>query len=123
MISFRAISATIDGDSTARYFLNKQRPLEDKKTQSSPEAASGTETSDDPRNDLVDYYTGHGAGGVRWRKDMAHSVAKTLGVDRRHAPTPQQLGRLYEGKRADTGGQAISERLAPTILLSLRTNP
>jgi len=105
MISFRAISATIDGDSTARYFLNKQRPLEDKEAQSSPEASSGTETGGDPRNDLVDYYTGHGAAGVRWRKDMAHSAAKALGIDPRHAPTPQQLGRLYEGKLADTGEQ------------------
>ncbi len=86
MISFRAIAATIDEDSTSRHFLNKQRPLEDKEAQSSPEAASRTETGGDPRNELVDYYTGHSAADVRWRKDMAYSAAKALGVDPRTPP-------------------------------------
>jgi hypothetical protein len=111
MISFRAIAATIDDDSTSRHFLNKQRPLEDKEAQSSPEAASRTETGGDPRNELVDYHTGHSAADVRWRKDMAYSAAKALGVDPRTAPTPQQPGLLYEGKRADKGLERYPIRL------------
>jgi len=101
MITFRAIAAG-DGEKTAEYFLNKQQPSQNPAFDL--DTGPPGSPNEDPNNpvDLVAYYTGRGSTAV-WRHDLPRNVADALGIDPDKNITKQELSRLYEGKRADTG--------------------
>ncbi|HUZ91043.1 MAG TPA: MobF family relaxase, partial [Methylocella sp.] len=99
MISFRAISCTCDGDAIADYFRNKNPPGEDETPETNP--GPDTAIAGQPSATLAAYYTACGQG--IWREDMPPAVAGFLGINPRQPLTKEALGRLYEGKRADTG--------------------
>ena len=64
--------------------------------------AGSSASSSWSRVGLTSYYTGRDAGPA-WRSDMPLSVARALGINSHHAPKDEELDRLFEGKRADTG--------------------
>ena len=99
MISFRAISCACDGKAIADYFRNKNQPGEEE----TPETNPGPDTTlvGKPSATLAAYYTACGQG--IWRDDMSPVMAEVLGVNPNKPLTDEELGRLYEGKRADTG--------------------
>lgn len=97
MITFRKFAAASNGALVRMYFTEAKL---------SPPAAEQKTVSPDrplePGSRLTSYYTGRDAGPA-WRPDMPLSVARALGVNSHHAPKDEELDRLFEGKRADTG--------------------
>jgi TrwC relaxase len=100
MMTFRKLAADSAGKLIRAYF-----------TENTPESAHDFRTETGKQLDsggrLTSYYTGRD-GRATWRPDMAASVAQALGVDHRTMPKNEDLDRLFEAKRADTG-EAWSE--------------
>jgi len=96
MMTFRKISASSQGRLVTAYF-----------TQDVPEsehdfAVDPGRVPDGDGRRLTSYYTGRDSRAA-WRPDMKREIANALGIDPRVPPKDEQLNRLYEGKRADTG--------------------
>jgi hypothetical protein len=98
MITFRKFAAASDGKLVRMYFTEARLgpPPPEQATK-----ALGQQQLE-PGARLTSYYTGRDAGPA-WRSDMPLSVARALGIDSHHAPKDEELDRLFEGKRADTG--------------------
>jgi len=100
MMTFRKLSASSVGRLIAAYFTeNAPDPAHDFRLSADKVADSGGR--------LTSYYTARDSRAT-WRPDMTEAVAKVLGVDRHHMPKADDLARLFEAKRADTG-EAWSE--------------
>jgi hypothetical protein len=97
MITFRKFAAASDGKLVRMYFTEAR--LGPQQAEPTPEAP-GRQL--EPGSRLTSYYTGRDAGPA-WRPDMPLSVARALGINSHHAPKDEELDRLFEGKRADTG--------------------
>uniref|UniRef100_UPI00140AB64E relaxase domain-containing protein n=1 Tax=Methylosinus sp. RM1 TaxID=2583817 RepID=UPI00140AB64E len=97
MITFRKFAAASDGKLVRMYFTEARL---------GPQPEQATEALGqqqlEPGSRLTSYYTGRDAGPA-WRSDMPLSVARALGINSHHAPKDEELDRLFEGKRADTG--------------------
>jgi hypothetical protein len=95
MMTFRKISAHSVGRFVMAYY-----------TEESPDreylSKSKLEHTPDSGGRLTEYYTGRNTR-AEWRKEMAGDIAAELGIDSHLAPRSEELGRLFEGKRADTG--------------------
>ena len=95
MMTFRKLAAGSTGKLLRAYFTeNTPEPIHD------PATTPGREA--DPGGRLTAYYTGRDSRAT-WRPDMPHSIAATLGIDPSRMPKDEQLDRLFEAKRADTG--------------------
>ena len=95
MMTFRKLAAASAGKLLRAYFTeNTPEPIHD------PAITPGREA--DPGGRLTAYYTGRDSRAT-WRPDMPRSIAATLGVDPSRMPKDEQLDRLFEAKRADTG--------------------
>lgn len=99
MISFRAISCHCDGEAIGSYFRNKNPFAEESFDETKPEPDNAI--AGKPSAVLAAYYAAGGQG--VWRDDMSPAMAESLGVDPRQPLADEQLGKLYEGRRADTG--------------------
>jgi len=95
MMTFRKLSAASFGKLLRGYFTeNTPEPIHD--------AATEPGRREDPGGRLTSYYTGRDSRAT-WRPDMPPSVADALGIDPSRMPKDEQLDRLFEAKRADTG--------------------
>lgn len=100
MMTFRKLSAASVGSLIAAYFTeNTPDPTHDFRTMPGKQLDSGER--------LTSYYTGRD-GRATWRPDMGERVANALGIDRKAMPRSEELARLFEAKRADSG-EAWSE--------------
>jgi hypothetical protein len=95
MMTFRKLAAASAGKLLRAYFTENSP-----ETVYDPAKIPGKRL--DPGGRLTSYYTGRD-GRAFWRSDMPHSVARALGIDHTRLPTNQELDRLFEAKRADTG--------------------
>ncbi|MBG0808104.1 relaxase domain-containing protein [Methylosinus sp. H3A] len=98
MITFRKFAAASDGKLVRMYFTEAR--LGPPPPEQATEALGQQQL--EPGSRLTSYYTGRDAGPA-WRADMPLSVARALGINSHHAPKDEELDRLFEGKRADTG--------------------
>ncbi len=112
MMTFRKISAASVGAQIAAYFTeNTPDPDHDFRTDPGRKLDSGGR--------LTSYYTGRDGRAV-WRPDLSPAVADALGVDHRDMPKRDELARLFEGKRGDTGeGWTEHERKVSAYDLTL----
>jgi hypothetical protein len=95
MISFRKLSAASKGALLRAYFTeNTPEPIHD--------CAEILDRQLDPGGRLTAYYTERDSRAT-WRPDMPREAARVLGIDPTRMPKNAELGRLFEGKRADTG--------------------
>ena len=95
MMTFRKLAAASAGKLLRAYFTeNTPEPIHDPATTPGREADAGGR--------LTNYYTGRESRAT-WRPDMPQSVATALGIDPSRMPKDEQLDRLFEAKRADTG--------------------
>ncbi|GAV34202.1 ATP-dependent RecD-like DNA helicase [Roseomonas sp. TAS13] len=95
MMTFRKLAAASAGKLIRAYFTeNTPEPIHD------PDLTPGKHL--DPGGRLTSYYTGRDSRAT-WRPDMPQAVAKALGIDPSRMPRDDQLDRLFEAKRADTG--------------------
>lgn len=95
MMTFRKISAASVGKLIAAYFTEgAPDPTHDFRTDQGRVLDSGDR--------LTSYYLGRD-GRAAWRPDLSQAVADALGVGRRSMPMNEDLARLFEAKRADTG--------------------
>jgi hypothetical protein len=95
MMSFRKISASAAGKLVMAYYTE-----ESSDRQNLPK--SELEHMPDNGGRMTEYYTGRNTR-AEWRKDMAPGIAAELGIDPHLAPRSEELAKLFEGKRADTG--------------------
>ena len=94
MMPFRKISAASKGHLIRKYFTeNTPEPIHD------PALTPGRL---EPGERLTAYYTGRDSRAT-WRPDMPLAVAQALGIDPTRMPRDEEMDRLFEGKRADTG--------------------
>ncbi|UZO94698.1 MobF family relaxase [Roseomonas mucosa] len=95
MMTFRKLAAASAGKLIRAYFTeNTPEPIHD------PDVTPGKHF--DPGGRLTSYYTGRDSRAT-WRPDMPQAVAEALGIDPTRMPKDDQLDRLFEAKRADTG--------------------
>jgi post-segregation antitoxin (ccd killing protein) len=95
MMTFRKLSAASKGSLLRAYFTeNTPEPIHD------PGLAAGQQL--DAGGRLTAYYTGRDSRAT-WRPDMPLAAAQALGIDPTRMPRDQELERLFEAKRADTG--------------------
>ncbi len=95
MMTFRKLSASSKGSLLRKYFTeNTPAPIHD------PALTPGRHL--DPGGRLTAYYTGRDSRAT-WRPDMPFAAAQALGIDPSRMPRDQEMDRLFEGKRADTG--------------------
>ncbi len=95
MMTFRKLAAASAGKLLRAYFTeDTPEPTHD------PNLAAGRRL--DPGERLTSYYTGRDSRAT-WRPDMPFAVARALGIDPDLMPRNQELDRLFEAKRADTG--------------------
>jgi len=95
MMTFRKLSAASKGSLLRQYFTeNTPAPIHD------PALTLGKQL--DPGGRLTAYYTGRDSRAT-WRPDMPFAAAQALGIDPSRMPQDQELDRLFEAKRADTG--------------------
>jgi hypothetical protein len=97
MITFRKFAAASDGKLVRMYFTEARLG-----PQQAEQTSEVLGRQLEPGARLTSYYTGRDAGPA-WRQDMPLSVARALGINSHHAPKDEELDRLFEGKRADTG--------------------
>jgi len=96
VITFRKFAAGSNGKLIRMYFTETSPGETNERTVD----AAGRQL--DPGGRLTSYYTARNAGPI-WRQDMPASVAQALGLNPNCAPQNEELDRLFEGKRADTG--------------------
>lgn len=95
MMTFRKLAAASSGKLLRAYFTeNTPEPIHDPATEPGKR--------NDPGGRLTSYYTGRDSRAT-WRPDMPQTVADALGIDPLRMPKDEQLDRLFEAKRADTG--------------------
>ena len=95
MMTFRKLSAASKGSLLRKYFTeNTPAPIHD--------PALTPRKHLDPGGRLTAYYTGRDSRAT-WRPDMPFAAAQALGIDPSRMPRDQEMDRLFEGKRADTG--------------------
>ena len=96
MMNFRKIAAASKGRLVLRYFTeNTPEPIH-------PPAldAAGRQLEEGGR--LTAYYTGRDSRAA-WRPDMPTILARAIGIDPYLMPRDAEMGRLFEGRRADNG--------------------
>ena len=95
MMTFRKLAAASAGKLLRAYF-----------TENTPEAIHDPAVTPGQRLDeggrLTAYYTGRDSRAT-WRPNMPQAIADVLGLDPSRMPKDEQLDRLFEAKRADTG--------------------
>ena len=95
MMTFRKLAADSAGQLIRAYFTeNTPDPSHDFRSEPGKHLDSGGR--------LTSYYTGRD-GRATWRPDLSPAAAAALGVDRLSMPKNEELDRLFEAKRADTG--------------------
>ena len=105
MMSFRKLSARGAGKLLRRYFT-EDRP-EPETGPGHPGIGHNGGPILEPGERLTAYYTGRDSRAT-WRPDMPVAVARAFGIDPTRMPKDQDLDRLFEARRADTG-EAWSE--------------
>ena len=96
MMNFRKIAAASKGSLLLRYFTeDTPEPIHP-----APVDEAGRQLEEGGR--LTAYYTGRD-GRATWRPDMPTLVAEAIGIDPRMMPRDEEMSRLFEGRRADTG--------------------
>ena len=94
-MTFRKLSASSAGKLLRAYFTeNTPDPRHDFRLDPGKQLDSGGR--------LTSYYTGRDSRGT-WRPDLSDQAAAALGVDRLSMPKNDDLDRLFEAKRADSG--------------------
>ena len=94
-MTFRKLAADSAGKLIRAYFTeNTSQPTHDFRTDLGKEVDSGGR--------LTSYYTGRDSRAA-WRSDMAPEIAKALGINPHVMPKDEELDRLFEAKRGDTG--------------------
>src|SRR5208283_2239980 len=97
MLKFRKIAAASKGGLLLRYFTeNTPEPT----THKPPIDEMGRTLEDGGR--LTAYYLGRDSRAA-WRPDMPPVLAQAIGIDPRRTPRDEEMARLFEAKRADTG--------------------
>ena len=97
MLKFRKIAAASKGGLLLRYFTeNTPEPT----THKPPIDEMGRTLEDGGR--LTAYYLGRDSRAA-WRPDMPAILAQAIGIDPRRTPRDEEMARLFEAKRADTG--------------------
>lgn len=95
MMTFRKLAAASTGKLIRAYFTERTpEPIHD------PAITPGRQL--DAGGRLTAYYTGRDSRAA-WRPDMPVPIAEALGIDPTRMPRDQDLDRLFEAKRADTG--------------------
>ena len=96
MMTFRKLAAGSDGKLLRAYFTETTpEPIHE------PGLGAGRQL--DPGGRLTAYYTGRNSRAT-WRPDMPLALANAIGINPRLMPKDAELDRLFEAKRADTGG-------------------
>jgi hypothetical protein len=96
MMNFRKIAAASKGHLLLRYFTeDRPEPIHP-----APVDEAGRQLEEGGR--LTAYYTGRDSRAT-WRPDMPALVANAIGIDPRQMPHDEEMSRLFEGRRADTG--------------------
>jgi hypothetical protein len=96
MMNFRKIAAASKGQLLLRYFTeDRPEPIHP-----APVDEAGRQLEEGGR--LTAYYTGRDSRAT-WRPDMPTLVANAIGIDPRQMPHDEEMSRLFEGRRADTG--------------------
>ena len=101
-MTFRKLAAASSGKLIRAYFTENAAAAE---AEADPLDASNLDTG----GRLTSYYTG-GDRRASWRPDMPKAIAEALGIDPSHPPRDAELDRLFEAKRADTGGTWSDQR-------------
>lgn len=96
MLNFRKVSADCKGKRLVSYYT-RDKP---EQTESHGIDTAGRQLESGDR--LAAYYTGRNER-ASWRPDMPCAIAGALGIDPRQAPKNDELARLFEAKRADSG--------------------
>ena len=97
MMNFRKIAAASKGRLVLRYFTeNTPEPIHPPAL----DAAGHVEHRGGGR--LTAYYTGRDSRAA-WRPDMPTILARAIGIDPYLMPRDAEMGRLFEGRRADNG--------------------
>ena len=95
MMTFRKLAADSAGKLLRAYFTeNTPQSAHDFRTEPGKQLDSGGR--------LTSYYTGRD-GRATWRPDLSSRAAAALGVDPLGMPKNEDLDRLFEAKRADSG--------------------
>ena len=95
MMTFRKLAANSDGKLIRAYLTEHAAEPE-------PSADLEPGARPDAGGRLTAYYTGRDSR-ASWRPGMAPEMADALGIDPTRALTNEELDRLFEAKRADTG--------------------
>ena len=96
MMNFRKIAAASKGWLILRYFTeNTPEPIHPP-----PVDAAGRRLEEGGR--LTSYYTGRDSRAT-WRPDMPAIFARAIGIDPRRLPRDEEMSRLFEARRGDTG--------------------
>ncbi|MGI4956610.1 MAG: MobF family relaxase [Janthinobacterium lividum] len=95
MMTFRKLAANSDGK-LIRAYMTEHAP------DPAPDAHLEPGAKPDHTGRLTSYYTGRDSR-ASWRQDMAPEAAAALGIDPTKTPTNNELDRLFEARRADTG--------------------
>jgi TrwC relaxase/AAA domain len=100
MMAFRKIAAASVGKLVATYFSETSPDARQWSPEPGKQQQAGRSVETGSR--ISSYYAEKRAI-VEWRRDMDPAIAKRLGINSHSTPRTDELARLFETKRADTG--------------------